>query len=155
VESTEDSVSPTGEPEAARRGRHTAAFWLRRLEFPDAPAGRDVDRADRAVIVPARERRAEVAVLETEVDVSEEQLATLLGRCELLLDQHGGRLGCGVEDVVGGRVVGRRRVVQSAERRRKDRHRLTGAKWWVLDSVDHLDALVERLARPRVEREPD
>ena len=75
---------PPGEAEPARRGRHAPALGLGRPELPNALAARDVDRADRAMVVPPGERPAEVPVLETEVDVPEEELAPLLRRRQLL-----------------------------------------------------------------------
>ena len=146
---------PPAKPRPLAVTRHAAALGLRRHEFPHALAGRDVDRADRAVVVPVLERLAEAAVLEPEVYVAEHELPLLLRRRQLLLDQHRGGLGRGVEDVVRLRVVGGRRVVEAAERRREDRHGLPGPQRRMLDAVDHLDALVERLAGRCVEREPD
>ena len=50
-----------------------------RVELPDPLAGRDVDRADRAVVVPARlQVLPVVAVREAEEDVAGEQRLPLL-----------------------------------------------------------------------------
>ena len=117
--------------------------------FHTPPARRHVDRADRAVVLPACERRAERAVREAEVDVAEKELALLLGRAQPVLDQDSRRFGGRVEDVVRLGVVGGRRVVQAADRAGEDRDGLPGLERRMLDPVDHLDALVERLTRSR------
>ena len=155
IEGTQDAVAAAGEAEPARCRRDAAALRLGGLELPDPLAGGDVDRADRAVVVPALEAGAEVPVLEPEEDVALDQLPPLLRRRQLVLDEHGRGLRRRVEDVVRRRVVRGRRVVHTAERRGEDRHRLTGAERRVLDSVDHLHALVQHLAAARVEGEPD
>ena len=54
VERAEHAVAAAGEAEAGRRQADPAPLGLRRVELPDPLAGRDVDRADRAVILPAR-----------------------------------------------------------------------------------------------------
>ena len=87
LERAQDAVTAAGEREPACGCRHPSPLRLRRLELPDAPAGRDVDRADRAVVVPAREVGAEVPVLQPEEDVALDQLPLLLGRRQLVLDQ--------------------------------------------------------------------
>ena len=100
VERAEHAVAAACEADAGRRQADAAPLGLRRVELPDALAGRDVDRADRAVILPARQVVAEVAVVEPEEDVAEQELALLLRRRQLLLDEDAGRLGGGVVDVV-------------------------------------------------------
>ena len=115
VECAQHAVAAAGEAEPAVGRRDAAAFRLRRPELPHLPARVHVDRADRAVVVPAGQERPEVAVLQPEEDVAEHALAFLLGRRELRLLHDGGCFGRGVEDVVRGRVVRRRRVVQAAQ----------------------------------------
>ena len=154
VEPAQHAVAAAGEPEPARRRRHAASFRFGRAELPDPAARVDVDRADRPVVPPARQQRPELAVREAEEDVADE-LALLLRRRQLLLDHHARRLGRRVDDVVRGRVVRGRRVVQPADRRGKDRDRLSRLERRMLDAVEHLDALVDRSAGARVVREPD
>ena len=128
VERAQDAVAAAGEAEPARGRRHAAALRLGRLELPDAPAGGDVDRADRAVVLPARElpgrscrsrargRRRRAAAC----------AASASGVSCCCIRTHG-RLGRGVEDVV--RSPGRTtagRVVEPADRGREDRHGLPG-----------------------------
>ncbi len=101
------------------------------------------------------ERGAEVAVLHAEEDVAEDELVALLRGRQLRLHELRRRLGRGVEHVVRRRVVRGRRVVEAADRRGVDRDRLARLQRRMLDPVDHLDALVERLARVGVEGVPD
>src|SRR3954447_16744126 len=89
-ERAQHTVAAAGEADAARSRRDAAALGLGRLELPDTAGGVDVDRADRAVVVPVLEGGPEVAVQQAEVHVTEQELAALLRRRELLLDQHGG-----------------------------------------------------------------
>ena len=74
---------------------------------------------------------------------------------QLGLDDDGRRLGGGVEDAVGGRVVRGGRVVQAAQRRGVDDDGLARPQRGVLDLVHHLDALVDRPSGLRVIREPE
>ncbi len=74
--------------------------------------------------------------------------------CELVLDQHAGRLGRRVDDQVRRRVVRSGRVVQPADRPGEDRNGLSRLERRMLDAVEHLDALVDRRAGARVVGEP-
>src|SRR4029078_8092702 len=94
------AVTAAHESEPGRRGRDAAPLRLRGPELPDAPAARDVDRADRAVVVPALQLRAEGPVRKTKEDVAEDELVPLLRRSQLCLHFYCGGLGGRVEDVV-------------------------------------------------------
>ncbi len=155
VERPEDAVAAPGEAQPACRRRHAAPLRLGCLDLPDAAARVDVDRADGAMVAPAREHLPEVAVRKPEEDVAEHALALLLRRRQLHLDVDGRRLGRAVEDVVRLRVVRRGGVVDTAERRGEDGHLLARLEPRVLGAVDDLDPLVDRLAGPGVVGEPD
>ena len=128
----------------------------RRLELPDAPAGGDVDRADRAVVLPARVDRAEVAVLEPEEDVAEHELAAASASgVSFCCVRTAAVSAAALTMIVPAGVVRRGRVVEAAERGREDDDRLARPERRVLGPVDHLDALVDRRAGPRVVGEPD
>src|SRR3954451_17664999 len=98
VERAQHAVAAAREAEATLGRGDAAALGLRRRELPDLAAGRDVDRADRAVVVPPRQLRAEVAVLQAEEDVTQRELPLLLRRRQHGLDIEGCRLGRAVED---------------------------------------------------------
>src|SRR5205807_4047755 len=90
VEGAQVAVAAAREADPGRRRRDAAALRLRGLELPDAFARGDVDRADRAVVVPALEEGAEVAVLEPEEHVADELVPELrLRERRLLLDGGG------------------------------------------------------------------
>ena len=55
-ERPDEAIATARKPEARRSQRHTSALGLGRRELPDPTAGRHVDGADRAVVVPILER---------------------------------------------------------------------------------------------------
>ena len=105
VEGAQVAVAAADEAEAGGRRRHAAALGLRRVELPDPLARGDVDRADRAVVAPARLEvlsRSRRSRARGRCCPQEQLLLLLLGRRLLLQRRRGLRRG--VVDVVRLRV---------------------------------------------------